>query len=145
MLLRLFALFLAALPAPVLDAETVRAAETAFAIRAAVCDDDGDCDEARGALLAVTAAEESRGRAGVRGDSGRSCGRFQLGVVARAGRSCDELDADPFLDARTALAALRTLERTCGSLPRALGAYASGFCDRGVWHARHRCALSGAC
>jgi hypothetical protein len=96
-------------------------------------------------LLAVIAAEETRGHAGARGDSGRSCGRYQLGVVSRAGLTCDALDADPFLDARAAYEALLRLEDWCGSLEGGLCAYASGSCTRGIDFARRRCALVGGC
>ena len=144
MLLHFFSLFLLALPKPVVDGEQLRAAETAFAIRAAVCDDDG-CDERTGSLLSIIAAEETRGRAGVRGDHGGSCGRFQLGQIAREGVTCDALDADPYLDARTARDAIRTFERVCGTTHAAMCGYASGGCDRGCWYADRRCALAGGC
>ena len=145
MLLHFFSLFLRALSHGPAAGEHLRAAETAFAIQSAVCDDDGECDEPRGALLAVIAAEESRGAPGVRGDRGNSCGRWQLGVVARHGVTCDELDADPYLDARTAYAALLQFEEWCGSLEGALRAYATGSCSRGVDYQRRRCALAEAC
>lgn len=144
MLLHLFHLFLRALSHGPADGDHLRAAETAFAVRAAVCDLNG-CDEKRGALLAVIAAEETRGREGKRGDHGASCGRYQLGVVSRAGVTCDALDADPFLDARTAYAALRRIEAWCGSLEGAMRAYATGSCSRGVDFAQRRCAMAGGC
>lgn len=144
MILHLFSLFLLALPDPVIDGEQLRAAETTWAIRAAVCTEDG-CDERTGALLAVIAAEETRGRAGVRGDHGGSCGRFQLGVVLRRGVACDALDADPYLDARTARDAIHALEAYCGSTFSAMCGYATGKCHLGVDYAERRCAFAGGC
>ena len=144
MILRLFAVFLLALQGGPIDGEQLRGAETAFAIRAAVCS-DGECDAKRGELLSIIAAEETRGRDGVRGDRGASCGRYQLGSAARVGVSCDSLDADPYLDARTAYAALLTFERQCGSMHAGLAAYASGSCTRALWYADRRCRLAGGC
>lgn len=145
MLLHLFGLCLAALsPAATLD-DVLPCTELAYGAIAATCDDEGECDERLAALVVVTGARETRGRAGAVGDNGLARGRFQLHPEWRPGVSGDELDVDPVLDARLAAAALRALERSCGSRFGAVCAYASGSCGRAVDVARRRCDLAGGC
>lgn len=144
MLLHILTLLAATLPGGMVDADRLTVSDTATGIWAATCTEDG-CDTWMASVLAVTAAEESRGRPGQRGDSGAACGRYQLHAEWRQGHSCDELDGNATLDAALARDALRALERACGSRQGALAAYASGKCDWGMRYATRRCAAAGGC
>lgn len=146
MYLHLIGICLAALSPAAIDAsDALPCGQLAYAAMVVSCDDEGECDEGEASELVVIGARESRGRAGVVGDSGAARGRYQLHVEWRQGHRAEELDADEILDARLARDALRTLERTCGSRESAMCAYASGGCHRAVDLARERCRLAGGC
>ena len=81
------------------------------------------------ALLETWAGFESKGVPDALGDSGRSCGATQLGLVARRGHSCAEVRADRVLAMRLWLENLATLRVREGSTERALSVLSCGKPD----------------
>lgn len=145
MIHRLLVVLLAALSRPIVDADLARASDLVWPAIAASCS-EASCDVRMASILVATGAGETRGKAATVPDrGGRAAGRYQLHAEWWQGHRPEELNADPYLDARLARDAIRVLERHCGSLRRGLGAYASGSCSGGEAYASSRCALAGGC
>jgi hypothetical protein len=74
---------------------------------------------------------------------GQDCGPMQQRGVARHGRSCSELAADPVLAVRMWLEDLERLRGVCGTTFRALGALSGGKCGARPGLVRGRCLQAG--
>jgi hypothetical protein len=96
-----------------------------------------------GRLLITWSYYESSYMPGAIGDSGRSCGIMQT-APSHTGQTCRDL-LTAHASYRAALTILRGLVRDCGSLPRALGAYAGGHCGDAMDLVERRCAAVGGC
>ena len=117
--------------------------DAAFAYPRLAAEDPDAARERLGRLLTVWAYHESSYTPSAVGDHGRSVGLLQLSP-SLAGRSAAEL-RNPHTNVEAAIDVLRRLVAQCGSLPRALGAYASGHCGGAPALVARRCAEAGGC
>lgn len=95
-------------------------------------------------LLIAWSYWESSWRHDVLGDGGRSCGIMQV-MPRTGGVSCDKIRSSPEAGFRAGLGVIRSLNKTCGGLRPALGAYGSGKCGGIKKIVDERCKKSGAC
>lgn len=109
-----------------------------------LANDPAAAKEKLGKLLIAWSYWESSWHHNAIGDGGRSCGIMQ--VMPRTGRvSCDKLRSSPEAGFRAGLGVIRYLNKTCGGLRPALGAYGSGKCGGIKKIVTQRCIKSGAC
>ena len=106
--------------------------------------DPAAAKEKLGKLLIAWSYWESSWRHDVVGDGGRSCGIMQV-MPRTGGMTCDKLRSSPEAGFRAGLGAIRYLNKTCGGLRPALGAYGSGKCGGIKKIVAERCSKSGAC
>jgi len=78
------------------------------------------------------------------GDGGRSCGIMQV-MPRTGGVSCSQMRSSPEAGYRAGLGVIRSLNKLCGGLRPALGAYGSGRCGGIPKIVGERCKKSGAC
>ena len=78
------------------------------------------------------------------GDGGRSCGIMQV-MPRTGGMTCDKMRSSPEAGFRAGLGVIRSLNKLCGGLKPALGAYGSGRCGGIQKTVEKRCKASGAC
>jgi hypothetical protein len=78
------------------------------------------------------------------GDGGRSCGIMQVNPKT-IGMTCDEIRKSPRSGMMAGFKVIRYLNKTCGGLKPALGAYGSGKCGGIKSIVEKRCMQSGGC
>ena len=109
-----------------------------------------ESDDAHVRSAFVWAALESGWQANPRGDNdgGNACGVLEVHVaewssVLPETWTCEAIRADRVLGFRAAILVLDHLEKQCGSLARAWGAYATGTCEGGAQLVARRCLRAG--
>jgi hypothetical protein len=100
--------------------------------------------EKLGKLLIAWSYWESSWKHDALGDGGRSCGIMQV-MPRTGGVSCDKLRSSAVAGFKAGLGVIRSLNKTCGGLRPALGAYASGKCGGMKTLVEKRCTKSGGC
>ncbi len=111
----------------------------------ALAREDADAARAKvGKLFVVWSFYESSFLPDVAGDSGASCGIMQV-VPSHVGKTCGELRRSAYVGMEAGAVVLERLIVECGSLPRALGAYAGGHCGDAPDLVERHCALIGGC
>jgi hypothetical protein len=78
------------------------------------------------------------------GDGGRSCGIMQVNPRS-IGMTCDEIRKSPRAGMMAGFKVMRYLNKKCGGLKPALGAYGSGKCGGIKTIVEKRCSISGGC
>ena len=106
--------------------------------------DPAAAKEKLGKLLIAWAYWESSWKHDALGDGGRSCGIMQV-MPRTGGTSCDKMRSSPVEGFRAGLGVIRSLNKICGGLRPALGAYASGKCGSMKTLVEKRCNKSGGC
>lgn len=95
-------------------------------------------------LLIAWSYWESSWKHDALGDAGRSCGIMQV-MPRTSNQSCDKIRSSPEAGFRAGLGVIKSLNKTCGGLRPALGAYASGKCGSMKKLVDQRCTRSGGC
>jgi hypothetical protein len=112
----------------------------AWLVADAVIDHGGGLEELK--ATASTVAGESGCNPKAQSADGEDCGIVQQRGVARHGKTCEELKADPALALDLWVSDLMTYEAKCGSLSRALGALYGGRCGARPMLVRFRCKVA---
>lgn len=97
-----------------------------------------------GRLLVAWSYWESSWKHDALGDGGRSCGIMQV-MPRTGGKSCEQIRTSAVSGFRAGLGVIRSLNKLCGGLRPALGAYASGKCGSMQSLVAKRCTVSKGC
>jgi hypothetical protein len=107
-------------------------------------DDPKGARQKLGRLLIAWSYWESSWQHDALGDGGRSCGIMQV-MPRTGGKSCEQIRSSAVAGYRAGLGVIRSLNKTCGGLRPALGAYASGRCGSMQTLVAKRCKSSDGC